>query len=40
MNVTGKVKEFIMPNTDKKAVEINYKLDTPIRDDIYNYVIG
>ena len=29
MYATGEVKEFIMPNTDKSAVEIEWALDTP-----------
>lgn len=30
--------EFIMKNTNKKAVRITYQLDTPVREDIYNYI--
>lgn len=33
-------KEFIMANTDKTAVEIEWKLDTPVRDDIYRYIVN
>lgn len=40
MNATGKVKEFIMPNTNKSAVEIEWILETPVRDDIYEYIIN
>jgi superfamily II DNA or RNA helicase/HKD family nuclease len=36
----GHVKEFVMPNTTAKAVEIGYTLQTPIRDDIYDYLVG
>lgn len=32
--------EFTMPNTTKTAVEIHYVLDTPVRDDIYDYIVG
>ena len=38
MYATGKVKEFTMPNTRKTAVEIQYKLCTPVRDDLYEYI--
>lgn len=34
------VKEFVMPNTKAKAVEIGYTLKTPVRDDIYDYLVG
>ena len=34
------VKEFVMPNTTVKAVEIGYSLQTPVRDDIYDYLVG
>ena len=40
MYATGEVKEFIMPNTDKSAVEIEWALDTPIREDIYEYIVN
>lgn len=40
MNATGKVKEFIMPNTSKTAVEIEWILETPVREDIYEYIIN
>ncbi len=40
MNATGKVKEFIMPNTNKTAVEIEWILETPVREDIYEYLIN
>ena len=32
--------EFYMANTTKTAVEIEWLLDTPVRDDIYQYLIG
>lgn len=34
------VKEFVMPNTDKTAVEIEWALDTPVREDIYEYIVN
>lgn len=34
------LKEIIMPNTDKTAVEIEWELDTPVREDIYEYIIN
>ncbi len=36
---TGEYKEFTMADTRKTAVEINYKLDKAIREDLYNYII-
>lgn len=38
MNATGKLKEIIMPNTNKKVIEIEWALDTPVREDIYEYI--
>ena len=40
MTATGKVKQFVMPNTDKTAVEIEWVLDTPVREDIYEYIVN
>ena len=40
MNATGKVKEFIMPNTNKTAVEIEWLLETPVREDLFEYIIS
>ncbi len=40
MTATGNVKEIIMPNTNKQAVEIEWMLDTPVRDDIYEYIVN
>ena len=40
MYATGEVKEFTMPNTDKSAVEIEWVLDTPVREDIYEYIVN
>lgn len=39
MYATGKTNEIIMTNTDKTAVEIEWMLDTPVREDIYEYII-
>lgn len=36
----GTPHQFTMKNTNKTAVEINYKLLTPIRADIYDYIIS
>jgi hypothetical protein len=38
MTATGNTLEFTMPNTDKMAVEIEWALDVPVRDDIYEYI--
>lgn len=40
INPIGKPSEFSMDKTTKTAVEINYKLETPVRDDIYDYIIS
>ena len=40
VNATGQVKEFVMPNTDKTEVEIEWVLDTPVREDIYEYIVN
>ncbi|EHK2345479.1 DUF3427 domain-containing protein [Clostridium perfringens] len=38
INTFGEPIEFEMPNTNKSAVEINYSLHTPVREDIYEYL--
>ncbi len=38
MTATGKTADFTMPNTTKTAVEIEWILDTPVREDIYEYI--
>ncbi len=38
MHATGDTKEFVMPNTTSSAVEITYSLETPVRDDIFDYI--
>lgn len=35
---TGHAKQFIMPNTKVSAVEIGYELETPVREDIFDYI--
>ena len=40
MTATGFTRPFIMPNTDKTAVEIEWKLETPVREDIYQYIVN
>ncbi|MDO4466879.1 MAG: DEAD/DEAH box helicase [Bacillota bacterium] len=40
MNATGEAHEFVMPNTSTTAVEIFYQLDTPVRKDIYDYIVN
>lgn len=40
MTATGRAEEFIMANTDKTAVEIEWTLDTPVREDIYEYIVN
>ena len=34
-----KTKQFMMSNTQKTAVEILWQLDTPVREDIYRYIV-
>ena len=40
MKATGNAEEFTMANTDKTAVEIEWELEEPIREDLYEYIIG
>lgn len=40
MTASGNVREFTMVNTEKTAVEIEWILDVPVREDIYEYIIG
>ncbi len=35
---TGKATEIVMAEANKKAVEIHYQLDVPVREDIYAYL--
>ncbi len=38
MTASGRAKQFTMNNTDKTAVEIEWILDVPVREDIYEYL--
>lgn len=40
MTASGKTKEFKMENTEKTAVEIEWILDVPVREDIYEYIVN
>ena len=40
MSASGRAEEFTMANTDKSAVEIEWVLDQPVRDDIYEYIVS
>lgn len=40
MSASGNVKEFKMTNTEKTAVEIEWILDKPVREDIYEYIVN
>lgn len=40
MTASGKAKEFTMANTEKTAVEIEWILDVPVREDIYEYIVS
>ncbi len=40
MNASGNTKEFTMANTNKTAVEIEWILDNPVREDIYDYIVN
>lgn len=40
MTASGNAKEFTMINTDKTAVEIEWILDVPVREDIYEYIVN
>ena len=40
IKATGNVHEVKMSNTNKAAVEIEYKLVTPVQEDIYEYIIN
>lgn len=39
VEATGNVQEIVMTNTTKKAVELEWRLDIPVRDDIYEYIV-
>ena len=40
MTASGRAKEFTMANTEKTAVEIEWILDVPVREDIYEYIVN
>jgi len=40
MTASGRAEEFTMTGTDKTAVEIEWILGEPVRDDIYEYIVG
>ena len=40
MTASGNAEEFTMANTDKTAVEIEWILDEPVREDIYEYIVN
>lgn len=40
MHAIGKPIEFTMSNTDKTAVEIEWRLEVPVREDIYEYIVN
>ncbi|MST75666.1 DEAD/DEAH box helicase [Roseburia sp. MUC/MUC-530-WT-4D] len=40
MTASGNTKEFTMANTAKTAVEIEWILDVPVREDIYEYIVN
>lgn len=40
MTASGNASEFTMANTTKNAVEIEWILDVPVREDIYEYIVN
>ena len=40
MTASGRAEEFTMANTTKTAVEIEWVLDEPVREDIYEYIVS
>lgn len=40
IHATGETEVFTMPGTTKKAVRIAYELETPIREDLYDYFVN
>lgn len=40
IKAVGEPHEFVMKNTNKTAVEIEYEIITPVREDIYDYLIS
>jgi len=39
ISATGQAEEFRMENTNSTAVKITYKLQTPVREDLYHYFV-
>lgn len=39
IHATGRNAVFVMENTDKTAVEIEYILEEPVREDLYKYIV-
>lgn len=37
---SGNALEFTMANTNKSAVEIEWVLNEPVREDIYDYIVN
>ncbi len=40
MQASGQANQFVMKNTDKTAVEIEWILETPVREDLYKYIVS
>lgn len=40
IHATGETKEVVMENTTKSSVEIFYQLETPVREDLYDYIVN
>ncbi len=40
MQATGQIEEFTMKDSDATAVEIEWQLDTPVREDIFEYLVN
>ena len=40
MQASGKVREFIMSNTDKTTVDIEWLLGVLVREDLYEYIVN
>ncbi len=40
LNPTGNAQELKMKTADETIVEIEYDLETPVKQDIYNYIVG
>lgn len=40
MRPTGEYRQIVMPVVNKNAVEISYELETPVRQDLYEYLLS